>query len=237
MLTIIKHEAPKLKILPMNCDLQLDKKLDDYELTKFLNNHTSSIIVGRPGSGKSCLLYSFFSSKKILRDVYQNIFLFIPASSLASMGKNCLYNSLSEDKIYHELTIENLNFVLEYMDSEPEYNHCIIIDDMGAFLKDKIILKKLKKCLFNMRHIHLSIFFLCQTWKSIPLELRGIVSNLFIFKVSKKEFTSICEETIAIDKTKITDLMNTVFSDKYSFMFYNINSSRLFRNFDEIVIK
>ena len=237
MLTIKKNDAPRLKVLPMNCDMQLHKKLDEYELTKYLNKHTSSIILGRPGSGKSCLMYSFFSSRKLLRNVYQNIFLFIPASSLASMGEDNLYKSLADDKIYHELTDENLTYVLDYMTNEPESNNCIIIDDMGAYLKDNVILKKLKKCLFNMRHIHLSIFFLCQTWKSIPKELRSVVSNLFIFKVSKFEFTSLCEEVVTIDKDNIPDLMKIVFSEKYNFMFYNINSNRLFRNFDEILVE
>lgn len=236
MLTLKKNNAPKLKVLPMNCDVQLSKKLDDYELTKFLNQHTSSIILGRPGSGKSCLMYSFFSSRKLLRNVYENVFLFIPSGSLASMGEDNLYRSLPDDKIYHELTIENLQYVLDYMENEATCNHCIIIDDMGAYLKDNVILKKLKKCLFNMRHIHLSIFFLCQTFKSIPKELRSVVSNLFIFKVSKFEFTSICDELITINKDCIQELMDLLYKDKYNFLFYNINSNRLFKNFDEILV-
>lgn len=236
MISIKKNEAPKLQKCTMKCDIQLDKKLNDYELTTFLNTHTSSIILGRPGSGKSSLLHSFFQSNKLLKGVYDNIFLFIPVSSLASMGDKNIYSTLSEDKVYHELTDENLSYVLEYINNEPESNNCIIIDDMGSHLKDTVILKKLKKCLFNMRHIHTSIFFLCQTWKSMPKELRSIVSNLFIFKVSKFEFESICEEIINIKRDCINDLMYLVYSEKFSFLFYNINSNRLFKNFDELIL-
>ena len=76
MISIKKNLAPKLPQCKFLCDGKLDQKLDDYELTKFLNAHTCTLFVGAPKSGKTSLLYSLFKSKKLLRQCFENIFLF-----------------------------------------------------------------------------------------------------------------------------------------------------------------
>ena len=236
MLKVKKNDAPKLKVTPMNCDNKLDVKLENYEVTKYLNTHTANIILGRQGSGKSSFLYSFLSNKKLMKGIFHNIFLFIPPSSLASFSDNCLYRQLDEEKILTSLTVENLEFVINYINDEPENNHMIIIDDMGSALKDKEIQKMLEKCIANMRHMHTSIYFMCQKWISLPRSLRSILSNLILFNLSKSALSDIFDEMIPIDKKYIPDIKTIMTKQKYSFLFYNINSNRLFCNFDEILL-
>ncbi len=68
----------------MNSDTKLGDHLDKYELTKFMNNHSVNLLVGRPSSGTTSLLYSFFKSRgkdKIFEKVFHNIFLFMPENS------------------------------------------------------------------------------------------------------------------------------------------------------------
>ena len=62
-ITIKKNDAPKLPRCEMLCDKGLHDKLNKYDLTKFLNNHSTTLLIGRPGSGKTSLLYSLFKKQ------------------------------------------------------------------------------------------------------------------------------------------------------------------------------
>jgi hypothetical protein len=80
--------------------------------------------------------------------------------------KKDIFEELPDEQKFDELNYDNLLLVLDTIKSEPEYNHCIIFDDMGAYLKDNAIRKLLKEIIFNRRHYHISIYFLCQSYLS-----------------------------------------------------------------------
>ena len=236
---IKKNIKPKLKTCVMNCDNQLHPKLEKYELTKFLNNHSTNLLIGKPRSGKTSLLYSLFQSNKMLKKVYHNIYLFQPSHSRSSM-KDKLFDVLDEENKIEELSYENLLNVKERIqNAEPDENNCIIIDDMTAYLKDNDIVKLLKELVFNRRHLHVSIFFLCQTWYSVPKDVRKLFSNIFIFKVSKNELKTIFDEVVE-DREKIDNIDNIrkiVYDKQFEYLFINTDSGRLFRGFDELLIE
>lgn len=231
-MTLKKNPKPDLPICMMSCDTKLHHKLDDYEITKFMNCHSTNLLIGKMGSGKTNLLYSFFKSKKLMNKVYDKIILFQPSSSRASM-KDKLFDQLPEEQKFEELNLENLELAEEEFD---EGNNCIIFDDMGAYLKDNEIRKKLKEMIMNRRHKHLTIYFLCQTWFSIEKDVRKLFSNIFVFKVGKKELENIFEEVIERPKDLVIPISKLVYDKPYQFLFINIDSGRLFKNFDEILI-
>ena len=152
--------------------------------------HYLRLTLGKPRSGKTSLLYSLFKSKKLLKQCFENIFLFQPRHSRASM-KDKLFDQLDEDKKFDELTFDNLHYVAEKIkyevEDEPEINNIIIFDDMGAYLRNTDTKRLLKELVMNRRHYHTSIYFLCQTYKSLEPDIRKLFSNIFLFKVSKKE--------------------------------------------------
>lgn len=233
MITLKKNPKPDLPVCPMYCDVKLHEKLDDYDLTKFMNNHSTNLLLGRMGSGKTNLLYSFFKSKKLMNKVYDKIIIFQPASSRASM-KDKLFEQLPDEQKFDEMTLENLE------DAESQFedgNNCILIDDMGAYLKDKDIKKKLKEMIMNRRHKHLTIYFLCQTWYSIEKDIRKLFSNIFVFKVSKKELETIFDEVIERPKELVLPISKLVYDKPFQFLFINVDSGRLFKGFDEIEIE
>ena len=231
-ITIKKNAKPDLDICEMLCDKGLNPKLDKYELTKFINAHTSNLLLGRPGSGKTSLLYSLF--KKPLKKCFHTIYLFQPSTSRASM-KDKLFDKLPDDQKYEELNFDNLEEVLSRIESSEDENHCIIMDDCGSALKDPACLKMLKQIFQNRRHLHVSIYFLCQTYYSVPKDLRKLFNNLFVFKVAKNELLSIFDELVESKAKYILDISKTVFDNVYNFLFMNVDSQRIFKNWDELI--
>ena len=55
----IKNRTPILPQCKFLCDGKLNQKLDNYELTKFLNCHSTTLFIGKPRSGKTSLLYHY----------------------------------------------------------------------------------------------------------------------------------------------------------------------------------
>ena len=234
---IKENDKPNLKTCVMNCDKGLHDKLNQYELTKFINSHSTNLLIGRPGSGKSSLLYSLFKSNKLLKKVFHKIYLFMPSASKNSMTDD-IFSTLPEERVFEELTFENLDSVLTSIkEDDPKYNNCIIMDDMTAYLKNKETLQKFKEIAFNKRHYHISLFVLSQTFFSVPKEIRKMFNNLFVFKVNKAELSAIFEEIIEVDKRKINEISKLVYDEPYQYLFINVESNRLFRGFDELLIE
>ena len=236
-LSILEREKPHLGKTEMVCDMDLHKKLNKYELTKFLNKHSANLLCGRAGSGKTSLLFSMFKSPDIFKKVFHNIFLFQPFASASSV-KNNVFDAIDEDQKFNELNEENLSGVMETVRNEDKkYNNCIIFDDMTAYLKYGEVEKLLKELVFNRRHYRTSIFFLVQSYVSVPSQIRKLFSNLFIFKVSKKELETIRDEILeAIPKDCVGELAKLVFDKPHEYLFINADSQRLFKKFDEIII-
>ena len=233
MISIKENDKPKLKVCEMICDVKLHAKLDKYELTQFLNNHPTTLMIGKPKSGKTSLLYSFLKSKDLLRNVYDKIFLFQPSQSRASM-KDKIFDNIPDDQKFEELNLENLNDVEKNLD---EGSNIIIFDDQTAYLKDNEIQKKLKEFVYNRRHKHLSIIFLVQSWLSVPKDIRKLFTNIFVFKVSKNEMEQIFDEVVELPKQYILPLMKLTYDKPHQYLFINTDSQRLFKGFDEILIE
>jgi hypothetical protein len=219
----------------MVCDGGLHEKLNNFELTKFLNSHETNLMIGRPASGKTSLLYSFFKSPKIYRKVFHNIYLFQPSHSRASMKDN-IFSKIPQEQCYDELDYDNLHSVMETIKAEDKkYNNCIIFDDMTAYLKNADVKKLLKELIFNRRHLRTTIIFLVQTWYSIEKDIRKLFSNIFCFRVSKNELTTIFDEVVESKAKYMNDIAKMVFNEPYKYLFINVNTQRLFDGFDELI--
>jgi hypothetical protein len=234
---IKENEAPSLAKCEMLCDGGLHDKLNKYDLTKFMNEHSTNLLIGKPKSGKTSLLYSLFKSPQLFKKVYHNIYLFQPSASRASM-KDKLFDKLPDENKFDELTLENLTYVVDTIKNEDkDYNNCIIFDDMGAYLKNPETKKLLKEIIMNRRHLRCSIYFLVQTWFSIEKDVRKLFSNIFVFRVSKKELETIFDEVVEQKKCYVGDIAKIVYDEPYKYLFINTDSQRLFKCFDELIIK
>jgi predicted GTPase len=80
-------------------------KLNNFEVLKHLNQHSTTLLVGKPRSGKTSLITSLFSSRECMKKVHK-VYIFQPASSGASV-KNNVFDKLRPSK---SSTINNRRF-------------------------------------------------------------------------------------------------------------------------------
>lgn len=230
------NNKPDLPICQMSCDGNLHEKLEKYEMTSHLNRHSTNLFIGKPKSGKSSLLWSFFKSKEMFRKVFHTIFYFSPDNSRGSMKDN-IFDKLPEDQKFSELTFENLSYVVERIQNgEKDEKFCIIYDDMSAYLKNPDVLKMFKMLSMNKRHLHLSQFFLVQTWFSVLKDIRRLFDNIFVFKVSKNELNNIFDEVVEVHKDHVLEISKLVFDKPYQYLVINTENNKLYKGFDEIVM-
>ena len=229
-----RNKKPEIPICKMNCDGGLDNRLNNYELTQFMNCHSTNLMIGRPQSGKTSLLWSFFKSKQLFNKVFHNIYLFQPRVSGSSMKDN-IFKDLEHQ--YSELNIENINEVFDKLNDTPaDENNVIIFDDQTAHLRDKGVVRTLKEIVYNRRHLHVSLFFCCQTYMAIPPDIRKLFTNIFLFKCSKKELETIFDEVIEENKDDFLAVSKCVFDEKYNFLFINVDTGKLYKNWDELIM-
>ena len=198
------------------------------------------ICAGSAGSGKTSFLVSILSQKKpkIYRKVFENVFIIAPPHSLASIKSN-IFRNHPEDKIYHELTPDNLNDIKSKVLKEASdgFNSLLIIDDMTVYLKDKQNEKLLKDLVMNRRHYHLSLIILVQTYTAISLPLRKTISHGVIWKPkNKKEMESIAEEILFQPKHVIEAVSKFVFKKPHDFLFFDASNGDLHHNFKKLNI-
>lgn len=237
MINILNSKKPlNIKKCDFICDRELDKKLNKFDLTKQLNKHCINLFVAPPKSGKTSFLYSLFATNSLLKKVYHSIYLFQPSHSRASMSDN-IFDELPEEQKFDELTVENLQQVVDSIKAEePEYNSCIIFDDVGAYMRDNGVKQLLKEIAMNKRHYHVSVFILCQTWKSIEPSIRMLVDNYFIWKCSKLEMKNIFDEVLSMHSDKSDEINNLVYDKAHNFLMLTPLDRKIFKNWDQIII-
>jgi hypothetical protein len=92
----------------------------------------------------------------------------------------------------------------------------------------------LKKLIYNRRHLKLNIIITVQSFVNIPLDVRKNISNLVLFKPSKKEFQIVFDELLETKKDLALEIMKITYEHcDHNFLFLNVPSQRIFRNFDE----
>jgi len=237
-ITIKKNSKPTLPVCVMSCDKPLHEKLNKYEMTKTcLNKHNTTAIIGKPGQGKSSLIYSYFS-KNMLKKCFNTVFYIAPANSMQSMDDN-IFSKLPEDQIFHELTGEVLDEIIERAKNREEGDKiCIIIDDMASQLKNADVQKALKQIAMNKRHMGIyATFILSQTFFSLPRDgIRRLVDNYILFKVGKDEMENIFTEILPQYKPISSDIQKIVYDKPHEYLVIHTGSGRLFKKFDELII-
>jgi KaiC/GvpD/RAD55 family RecA-like ATPase len=238
---IKKNKSIKLMIPEFECDDNpIGEHLNEYDMLKHLNVYSFDVIIGKPGSGKTSLLIGFLTSKgknKIFRKCFDNILLVMPTHSRNSL-KNNIFKDHDENKMYDELNIDTIYDIYNKLESYTNdgENTLLILDDVGASLKNCEIQNVLKKMIYNRRHLKVKIIMLVQSFKSSPLDIRKLITNVFMFKPSKKEFETLFDELFEQYKDITLEIMKCVYTEPHKYLMLNVETQKMYDGFNEIII-
>jgi ABC-type dipeptide/oligopeptide/nickel transport system ATPase component len=200
-------------------------------------------LVGSGGSGKSSLLLSMFKSTKFYKRKFHNIFLFSPLSSYLSVEKHPFEN---HNNVYHELTIKKLETIYNELNDLKENsindntaieNSIIIIDDFANALKDYDLAVYLNKMIIKARHLSCCFIFTLQNYYLLPMTIRKQITNVSIFKPkNKKEWDTISDELLNMNKEDTLKIYNYVFDEPYTHLDIDTLTNKLYKNFNLLEI-
>ena len=201
------------------------------------NNHFAAFI-GPPGSGKTSLAISLLvqTSPKLYHCVFDRVFIFMPKNSIESLADSPFKN---HRRVYHEFTQETLANVVEEAKtlSSQKKTSLMIIDDFMVELKNTELRKDLERVAGNRRHLRLSTWILTQTYRSIPLTTRKLITHVFFFRPQNiKELISLREELLPIDKATFEAFYQHTFDDEepHTFMLIDVTTGAIYKNFKRL---
>lgn len=239
-LKIIEHPKIDLNIGQMVCDYSLGEHFERTPMLKCLDGFRFTAIIGRPGSGKTSTLISWLNgsgAKKVFRKVFDHVLLVMPSCSRESI-KTSPFKKHDPAKCYEELTLETADAIHQKLlaTSEEKETTLLVLDDIGASLKNKEIQRILRMILFNRRHLKVHVLVLLQSYISMPKEIRKLLDNVVMFKPSKVEFENLFAELFETKRDDALALMSMAYTDPHDSLFLNVPSQRIFSDYDEIVM-
>lgn len=202
------------------------------------------LIVGKPGMGKTSLILSLVCKQgKAFNRKFDKVYVFSP--SLITMEDDP-FELIPEEQKFEEVTMENLDEVLEDMKDSSEKS-LLILDDVIADIRGKgkgAIENKLQKIFFNRRHLcgaggSCSIIATSQTYNKIDPKLRKTASQLVQYKPVKKEVENIYDDIIQIPKKEFYDVLRYIYDKKHNFMYIDTQlpeDKMIHKNFNQLII-
>lgn len=237
-INIIENKSPKLARPNFLVDGKLDERLDEFEVTKLMNKSNFTLFLGPAGSGKTSMIVSLLNTPNLFKRVFHTVYLFMGKNSRDSIKGSFFDKQIPPDQIYDELTAESLDEVYEKIkaDSEEGYLSLILMDDVQRQMKDKDVEKLLLHIVNNRRHLKTSIWCANQNYINIPRPVRLGLTNIFCWRVKKREIENLLTEQIEMQKENFKDVLKICFNESHDFMFLDSNSQRIFSNWNEIII-
>ena len=236
MIRLKENNKPHMSKIHFECDEEIHKKLNEYELSRdFLNRSNTTVFIGRQGSGKTSLLINLV--KGIYKKCFHTIFVIMPHSSRKSLRNNIFDKYLPESQLYEELNEETISEIYSKLkeNSEEGYRSLVIYDDVQKSLKNHSVLLSLKNIIANQRHLKVVNLILVQNYFSLEKSLRELINNIIMFKLNKTQTQKVFDECVEHAKDKFEMIRDFVYDEPYKWMFINLPSQRIFKEFDEIM--
>ena len=217
-----------------------------------LPNTTFKIgILGKSGSGKTSLLRNLtekLGKNSIYARKFSNVFYISP--SIKSMNKK---PKLPADRFYSSLN--DLPEIVNRMgEKDMEGRTLLIMDDITNELKTSGNMgEQLKTIYQNNRHLGnpiinedtgeieesgaMSSIILSQRTNNLQRFIRSKIKHIILFdsRSTKSEMMTIFEEFFHTDKEVFNEILRRTFDnpkEKYNFLFIDLGSSKVYKNFD-----
>lgn len=239
MISIKRNESPPLKRPTFLVDGKLDEKLDNYEITKLMNKSNFTLFIAPAGAGKTTMIVSLLNTPELFKKVFHTVYLFMGKNSRDSIKGSFFDKKIPPENIFDELTAENLNEVYERIkaDADEDYRSLIIFDDTQRQMKEHEVEKLLLHIVNNRRHLKTSLWTANQNYMALPRGVRIGLTDIFVWKIRKREMENLLTEQIEADKNVFNSLQKVLFKEPHDFMYINTGSQRIFDNWNEIIIE
>ena len=200
-------------------------------------------IVGRSGSGKTQAMIHMLTSKYLLKDTFDFVYLFTGIKADDKMIKAL---NLKKENIKNNFTEEDVSVITDKMEKSVEKmgfekcpSVCLIFDDFlnkPKFMKSPTMIKLATA----NRHMNCSYILLSQYYKKLSPVIRTNVSYLMFFPSSLAEVEKLAEEQTPPNKSKkeMIELVQYATSEPFSFLGINTKADcdkRLRKGFDKII--
>ena len=215
---------------PEYCDLKVLPKLN-----------TSSLIVGRSGSGKSVLLANLL--KGCYKDVFKLKILISPTGLTddvqKSMGCQIVITELNEASEFLASLMKIQEKSIASLGAHKAPLVCIVFDDV---MGEKFLgTSEFTACFTRSRHYNFTIFALSQKYSGIPKKCRLQLNNLIFYASQDSEINWIVEDFCPANYSKkaFAAMIKWTTSEKFSFMYINMSADedeRYRKNFNEIIV-
>jgi len=223
----IDYEKPiKISKFDFSCD-DLDKSIPK-PLPQSQNFF--KLIIGRPGSGKTNLILNLLCKRnKNYNGKFDKVFIWSP--SMGTM-KNNPFESIPDDQMNEELTVENLQGVLDMVKDTSEKVLFLFDDTVNDIRKSPELQRLINKIVMNRRHLaggdggSVAVIMTTQVFNKVPASIRKTASHIYLFHTrNKTELNILFDELILISKKDFYNILNYVFKKPHDFLYISLNES------------
>jgi hypothetical protein len=212
--------------------LRNSNKTEGVEGFKIFPSHFNCIICGKPGSGKTTLLKYLLRSDGFFYKKFDYIICLSP--SIVEFKDLFISKIFQSSEFSCDWIMEKLQFINSLKFNKIDV--LLIIDDFVSQMDKNKFDEKLTSIAFNRRHLLdngiLSIIQTTQKYNVIPTRIRCCFNVLILFNCNKNEILTI-EKELIFDDVDFQNICKNNIVDG-SFLIYNINSGKFYKNFDII---
>jgi chromosomal replication initiation ATPase DnaA len=198
---------------------------------KCLQPHFITLLVGKPGSGKSHIISEFLVNKDLYNRKFDEVY-FVAASKIGDL-------EMDEENWCPHLDIEWMfKQVRRARGSGESRNILFVLDDVIGEIKEKQNDKRLMALIFNRRHLVdkcvISYLITSQKYMVCPPRLRSCITSIITFKVMNNDYRKIVEECVyeELDKHKSFVIRNHL-NIPFNFLYIRLDNGDIYLNFEK----
>lgn len=202
-----------------------------------------NVCLGPQGSGKTTfMLFELLKFSQCKNTRYEKVIYISKSDPSDDLTFESLKDYLTFDLIglKFEDSEETLTTYFEYQKRNPDSGHTLIIIEDGTYMFDNLEKDSLwLTWLIRLRHLKLTVWINVHAWKTINMNIRTQVTNLFIFKgignnvitqifnqvpltVPKKKFVKLYQTLGPHELIRLTAVTPILTSGEYPFFFENM---------------
>ncbi len=193
---------------------------------KFLQSSFCTLIVGKPGSGKSHLLYELITNPSMYFKKFNKVLFCTPTKMPLEFGDDNWKPYLDLPWLYGILT-----------KLPPGSNAMVVLDDVIGEIKKEQTNPMLMKLFFNRRHIipgegTVNIILTTQKYIVCPTRIRSCLTGLILFKLNPTDWRKVKEECLFVDKAEAGVVIKEAYKKSYDFCYIRLDNGDVYNKFE-----